>query len=573
MFALALHDFSASRSDELSFEAGNLIKVLRKAVDDGWWEGEIADKNGKISSGYFPDIYVEIVPKDRVPKITSPLVLNDIIPSPPSPPLSFNIAQSEIMESELLGIKHSEAPKSGNTSKIKASDAVKKFFEHKPSPMNSPNANSEPNSSSISSKRNFSEPSSLTIPLNSERIRKSMIEKTEPICYSPNEIDRVDRRKSMIEKVEGFKYSPREVENFESDLEDNVSIGNEMFCNTSSSSTTDSNENLPNSELTSVISSLSFHVPKEYKPKLRMSGEDDNLPFTIRKVTTDSTKRNSVYISSKEAISSFSDDMKKIGEESDMDKQDWHSMDENLISEDRTTSREAKNVEKITLPKKSINIFSKFVSLGCEEFLHHKEDPNHKISKNISITQDQKWDCIEVRRNFRDIKIVDFEVKSTWTGKNIVFEIFRADDGFSVLRSVKQFKWLHSTLCAKFSTLCIPTLPELNPSPTEYPLLSKHLEMYLRRLCRNTVISSSSVFNDFLNCEEGPAWKTAKKIAELDLLKGAKFLEIIEANHDITNGNDPYMFNSFCRSMALDSGRMITSSNAFSASAPGIKFN
>lgn len=56
-YCIALYDYDASAEDELTFEEGQIIKIITKSahgVDDGWWEGEL---NGKI--GNFPSLVVE----------------------------------------------------------------------------------------------------------------------------------------------------------------------------------------------------------------------------------------------------------------------------------------------------------------------------------------------------------------------------------------------------------------------------------------------------------------------------------------------------------------------------------
>ncbi len=43
-FCRALYDYDATGSDEISFEEGDIIKVLKRepnGVDDGWWMGEL----------------------------------------------------------------------------------------------------------------------------------------------------------------------------------------------------------------------------------------------------------------------------------------------------------------------------------------------------------------------------------------------------------------------------------------------------------------------------------------------------------------------------------------------------
>lgn len=55
--ARALFDYSGQNDEELTFEEGAVINILRKdngEVDDGWWEGEY---NGNI--GVFPSLLVE----------------------------------------------------------------------------------------------------------------------------------------------------------------------------------------------------------------------------------------------------------------------------------------------------------------------------------------------------------------------------------------------------------------------------------------------------------------------------------------------------------------------------------
>ncbi|KAF9040095.1 hypothetical protein BJ165DRAFT_1531067 [Panaeolus papilionaceus] len=56
----ALHDFSGSSADELSFKAGDEIIVLSEVLDD-WWEGEMVKQASK--KGLFPTSYVEEVTK------------------------------------------------------------------------------------------------------------------------------------------------------------------------------------------------------------------------------------------------------------------------------------------------------------------------------------------------------------------------------------------------------------------------------------------------------------------------------------------------------------------------------
>ncbi|KAH9837641.1 BAR-domain-containing protein [Rhodofomes roseus] len=52
---VALHDFAAGSTDELSFHAGDQIAVVNEVLD-GWWMGELAGKRG-----LFPTTYTEVL--------------------------------------------------------------------------------------------------------------------------------------------------------------------------------------------------------------------------------------------------------------------------------------------------------------------------------------------------------------------------------------------------------------------------------------------------------------------------------------------------------------------------------
>ncbi|XP_053956000.1 protein nervous wreck isoform X2 [Anastrepha ludens] len=57
LYCIALYDYDATAEDELTFEEGQIIKIITKTahgVDDGWWEGEL---DGKF--GNFPSLVVE----------------------------------------------------------------------------------------------------------------------------------------------------------------------------------------------------------------------------------------------------------------------------------------------------------------------------------------------------------------------------------------------------------------------------------------------------------------------------------------------------------------------------------
>ncbi|KAF9432077.1 hypothetical protein BGZ76_011298 [Entomortierella beljakovae] len=57
-FVRAIYNFDASADEELSLRKGDIVRVIEK-IDDGWWDGELFDKNGIRYGGMFPSNYVE----------------------------------------------------------------------------------------------------------------------------------------------------------------------------------------------------------------------------------------------------------------------------------------------------------------------------------------------------------------------------------------------------------------------------------------------------------------------------------------------------------------------------------
>jgi len=59
-------DFTAEASNELSMKVGDIINVI-KEIDEGWWQGEMADGSGR--AGIFPQNYTSEV----LPQVSSPV--------------------------------------------------------------------------------------------------------------------------------------------------------------------------------------------------------------------------------------------------------------------------------------------------------------------------------------------------------------------------------------------------------------------------------------------------------------------------------------------------------------------
>lgn len=84
LYCIALYDYDATAEDELTFEEGQIIKVITKSahgVDDGWWEGEL---NGKF--GNFPALVVEDCDENGEPLTEGDE--NSVSPTVVTPPAS-----------------------------------------------------------------------------------------------------------------------------------------------------------------------------------------------------------------------------------------------------------------------------------------------------------------------------------------------------------------------------------------------------------------------------------------------------------------------------------------------------
>ncbi|XP_028900236.1 protein nervous wreck isoform X10 [Zeugodacus cucurbitae] len=80
LYCIALYDYDATAEDELTFEEGQIIKIVTKTahgVDDGWWEGEL---DGKF--GNFPSLVVEECDENGEPMSEG----GDESPPPTAPP-------------------------------------------------------------------------------------------------------------------------------------------------------------------------------------------------------------------------------------------------------------------------------------------------------------------------------------------------------------------------------------------------------------------------------------------------------------------------------------------------------
>ncbi|EMD32803.1 hypothetical protein CERSUDRAFT_143382 [Gelatoporia subvermispora B] len=98
--AVALHDFNAASSDELSLKVGDRVTVLNE-VTDGWWMGEC---NGR--SGLFPTTYTEVISSTSSLPLKPPLpqrppVLARLLVGRTPPSLEDGSSRQTLVNSEL----------------------------------------------------------------------------------------------------------------------------------------------------------------------------------------------------------------------------------------------------------------------------------------------------------------------------------------------------------------------------------------------------------------------------------------------------------------------------------------
>ncbi|XP_035917246.1 protein nervous wreck isoform X2 [Anopheles stephensi] len=116
LYCVALYDYDATAEDELTFEEGQIIKLITKSphgVDDGWWEGELM---GKI--GNFPSLVVEECDENGEPLTDA----EDESPPPSAPPTFAAPAPPPPM------ILHEATPPEGQSPNLtNAGPAIDKF--------------------------------------------------------------------------------------------------------------------------------------------------------------------------------------------------------------------------------------------------------------------------------------------------------------------------------------------------------------------------------------------------------------------------------------------------------------
>ncbi|XP_037506079.1 protein nervous wreck isoform X2 [Rhipicephalus sanguineus] len=98
-YCRAIYDYEPTCDDELGFEEGQVIRIVRTVVhdgvDDGWWEGELDGR-----TGIFPSLMVEALKITGEPQTPMEDPSIDTVPPPPSftpPKPSFLVPPSQVI--------------------------------------------------------------------------------------------------------------------------------------------------------------------------------------------------------------------------------------------------------------------------------------------------------------------------------------------------------------------------------------------------------------------------------------------------------------------------------------------
>ena len=103
-----MYDYDATGSDEISFKAGDKIKVLNRipnGVDDGWWKGMVKS-SGKV--GLFPSIICEPLEESDSDEKTEDSLespLSSCAPPSMAPPRTPDPSSSAAGRVEIIGFR------------------------------------------------------------------------------------------------------------------------------------------------------------------------------------------------------------------------------------------------------------------------------------------------------------------------------------------------------------------------------------------------------------------------------------------------------------------------------------
>jgi sorting nexin-9/18/33 len=190
--------------------------------------------------------------------------------------------------------------------------------------------------------------------------------------------------------------------------------------------------------------------------------------------------------------------------------------------------------------KRNLNRFSDFVKTGTEAFVLGtaataiKGGAKGKASAVMTIIYDNGKPMWEPNPHPYQCEVRDPEKKSKFKGIKsfIAYTVIPDDTSAPVHRRYKHYDWLHDRLVEKFTTMCVPPLPDKQYygryGEDFVEKRREKLQMWTNRVARHPIMSRCDVFRHFLTCEEETTWKAGKRRAEKDEYVGGALLMNIE---------------------------------------------
>jgi len=180
------------------------------------------------------------------------------------------------------------------------------------------------------------------------------------------------------------------------------------------------------------------------------------------------------------------------------------------------------------------NRFSAFVKSGGEAYLLGTSKPASTDANDaITVVEDEFGPRWQPNQSPYTCAVSSPRKENKYHGikSYISYAVTPSFSNIQVSRRYKHFDWLHERLINKFTTICIPPLPEKQVTGRyEEEFIEgrmRQLQMWVDRMVRHPVISTSSVFKFFLTCTDEKRWKEGKRKAEKDgLIGGSLFLSV-----------------------------------------------
>ena len=461
--AIALYDFVGNpEAEEISFFAGDIITVTNMHSDDGWWEGKI----GKDKDGFFPELYVELLPLEAENGTTTSALKTVPKDRIPNPPAALNV----------IHLPRPPAPESPSTTSSQAGS-------------------------------------------DSPAIRTKQ-EPVKRVGFSLDVMTQLSSKFASADISANSSASSTAIPSPISVINDSDTVSHEIEV-----------ENMP-PQLNIVLppvrqSSAQIHVAPDYSAPLPPSLAPNPIPAAAK-------------------------------------------------------ASQIHDVSTQNPLRKSLNRFSYFVSSGTESFLlrNNPSKDLHVIDSQTVISLDgdgPRWIPRHHALRYK-LLITGFANRAKYAGTKhyISYAIREENSGIIVYRRYKHFEWFHNILIAKFSTLCLPELPDKQVqgrfSEEFVEQRRRALENYLHRLERHPVVRESSLFEFFITCTDEKAWKAGKRAAENDNVVGGRFLQTVNVqNNPVPEEGDPNQmmsFSKFTKVMKLNGHALVDAASGFLYAAP-----